>query len=79
MALGTSVRTGARCPESGQWCVRDLAGDRSSYRRFRKGDVMPTYSLYQPRRFEILDDIFGMRYADTPVEWVLVRYPNATS
>jgi len=35
--------------------------------------------LYKPRRFSLLDDVFGMRYDFETVEWELVHYADSTS
>jgi uncharacterized protein len=80
-ALGTRVKTGERCPESGDWCAWLTPTYRAAYfqQRIRKGDFMPTYMLYKPRRFSLLDDVFGMRYDFVAVEWGLMRYADATS
>ncbi|RDS78725.1 sel1 repeat family protein [Dyella monticola] len=78
-ALGTKVKTGLRCPESGQWCIRIEEGLVLHKRRFRKGDVLPTYRRYQPRWLSLLDDIFGMRYQDIEVVWELVRHADHVS
>jgi uncharacterized protein len=77
-ALGTRVKTGERCPESGDWCAWLTPTYRVAYfqQRIRKGDLMPTYMLYKPRRFSLLDDVFGMRYDFVAVEWELVRYAD---
>jgi hypothetical protein len=74
-ALGTRVKTGERCPESGHYCAWLTPHYRVAYfqRTLRKGDTMPTYANYVPRRFDILDSLFGMRYEDVAVEWELVR------
>jgi hypothetical protein len=80
-ALGTRVKTGERCPESGDWCAWLTPTYRmvNFQQRIRKGDFMPTYMLYKPRRFSLLDDVFGMRYDFVAVEWGLLRYADATS
>ncbi|GFZ91170.1 SEL1-like repeat protein [Dyella caseinilytica] len=80
-ALGTRVKTGERCPESGDWCVWLTPTYRVAYfqRSLRKGDIMPTYMLSKPRRFGLLGDIFGMRYDFVAVEWGLMRYADTTS
>ena len=78
-ALGTRVKTGERCPESGDYCAWLMPHYRVSYfqRPFRKGDTMPTYAKYVPRTLGVLGDMlndwFGMRYEDVAVEWELVR------
>lgn len=77
-ALGTRVKTGQRCPESGHWCAWLTPTYRVTYSQqsIRKGDDMPTYMLYKPRRFELLDDLFGMCYDFMAVEWELVCYAD---
>jgi len=77
-ALGNRVKTGECCPESGDWCAWLTPTYRVAYfqQRIRKGDLMPTYMLYKPRRFSLLDDVFGMRYDFVAVEWELVRYAD---
>ena len=78
-ALGTRVKTGERCPESGDYCAWLTPHYRVAYfqRPFRKGDTMPTYAKYVPRKLGVLGDMlndwFGMRYEDVAVEWELVR------
>jgi uncharacterized protein len=78
-ALGTRVKTGERCPESGHYCAWLTPHYRVAYfqRPFRKGDTMPTYAKYVPRKLGVLGDMlndwFGMRYEDVAVEWELVR------
>ncbi|RDS78809.1 sel1 repeat family protein, partial [Dyella monticola] len=72
-------KTGLRCPESGQWCIRIEEGLVLHKRRFRKGDVLPTYRRYQPRWLSLLDDIFGMRHQDIEVVWELVRHADHVS
>jgi hypothetical protein len=82
-ALGTRVKTGERCPESGDYCAWLTPRYRVAYfqRPFRKGDTMPTYAKYVPRKLGVLgdmfDDWFGMRYEDVAVEWELVRHADA--
>jgi TPR repeat protein len=82
-ALGTRVKTGERCPESGDYCAWLTPHYRVAYfqRPFRKGDTMPTYAKYVPRKLGVLgdmfDDWFGMRYEDVAVEWELVRHADA--
>jgi TPR repeat protein len=79
-AIGTRVKTGERCPESGEWCAWLTAGYRTRERhRFKQGDILPMYAHYKPRLFDFLDDIFGMRYKDVAVEWQLVRYADTTA
>ncbi|QRN55702.1 sel1 repeat family protein [Dyella caseinilytica] len=77
-ALGTRVKTGERCPESGDWCAWLTPTYRVAYfqRSLRKGDIMPTYMLSKPRRFGLLDDMFGMRHEEVVVKWELVRYAD---
>jgi TPR repeat protein len=79
-AIGTRVKTGERCPESGEWCAWLTAGYRTRERHhFKQGDILPMYAHYKPRLFDFLDDIFGMRYKDAAVEWQLVRYADMTA
>jgi hypothetical protein len=77
--LGTKVKTGQICPETGQWCAR--YSDRFVSSRqyiFRRGQTMPTYERWVPRGWGILgdwmDDLLGRRYEDYAVEWTLVRH-----
>ncbi|GGA09980.1 hypothetical protein GCM10011408_34240 [Dyella caseinilytica] len=78
-ALGTRVKTGERCPESGDWCAWLTPTYRIAHfqRSIRQGSAMPAYTLYKPRRFDLLDDMFGMRHEEVAVEWELVRYADA--
>ncbi|AIF46970.1 hypothetical protein HY57_06660 [Dyella japonica A8] len=77
-ALGTRAQTGERCPEHGEWCVRFNDGFRSPDRyTFTKGETLPTYAAYRPRRFDVFDvleNLFGMRYEHVAVTWELVGY-----
>ncbi|AIF46971.1 SEL1-like repeat protein [Dyella japonica] len=77
-ALGTRAQTGERCPEHGEWCVRFNDGFRSHDRyTFTKGETLPTYAAYRPRRFDlfdVLENLFGMRYEQVAVTWELVGY-----
>ncbi|AIF46969.1 hypothetical protein HY57_06655 [Dyella japonica A8] len=77
-ALGTRAQTGERCPEHGEWCVRFNDGFRSRDRyTFTKGETLPTYAAYRPRRFDlfdVLENLFGMRYEHVAVTWELVSY-----
>ena len=78
-ALGTRVKTGERCPESGDYCAWLTPHYRVAYfqRPFRKGDTMPTYARVIFRRFELLDHLFGHRHEEVAVEWELVCYAGA--
>jgi tetratricopeptide (TPR) repeat protein len=78
-ALGTRVKTGERCPESGDYCAWLMPHYRVAYfqRPFRKGDTMPTYARVIFRRFELLDHLFGHRHEEVAVEWELVCYAGA--
>ncbi|CAE6729126.1 SEL1-like repeat protein [Paraburkholderia domus] len=73
--LGTKVRAGARCPESGVWCTQILAelrGETTQY--FRKGETLPMLDVYRPRIFVWLDDVLGKRRYTTDVVWTLTVY-----
>ncbi|CAE6691840.1 SEL1-like repeat protein [Paraburkholderia domus] len=73
--LGTMVRAGARCPESGVWCTQILAelrGETTQY--FRKGETLPMLDVYRPRIFVWLDDVQGKRRYTTDVIWTLTAY-----
>jgi len=74
-ALGTRANTGERCPESGTWCMRYTDGQRAHERyTFQKGQTLPTYALFQPRRFIWLDDLLGHRHENVAVTWELLRH-----
>ncbi|CAE6897426.1 sel1 repeat family protein [Paraburkholderia domus] len=73
--LGTKVRAGARCPESGEWCTQipaELRGETTQ--RFRKGETLPMLDVYRPRIFVWLDDVLGKRRYTTDVIWTLTAY-----
>ncbi|MBK5124411.1 sel1 repeat family protein [Burkholderia sp. R-69980] len=75
--LGTKVRAGARCPESGEWCTQILAelrGETTQY--FRKGETLPMLDVYRPRIFVWLDDVLGKRRYTTDVIWTLTAYKD---
>ncbi|CAB3749532.1 hypothetical protein LMG29542_01020 [Paraburkholderia humisilvae] len=75
VALGTTVRAGAKCPESGTWCTEIRAGLRGeTMQHFRKGDTMPMLDVYEPRVFEWLDSMLGKRRYTTDVIWTLTAY-----
>ncbi|CAE6705596.1 hypothetical protein R69927_01370 [Paraburkholderia domus] len=68
--LGTKVRAGARCPESGVWCTQILAelrGETTQY--FRKGETLPMLDVYRPRTFAWLDSVLGKPRYPTDVTW----------
>jgi len=74
-ALGTRANTGERCPESGTWRMRYTDGQRAHDRyTFQKGQTLPTYALFQPRRFIWLDDLLGHRHENVAVTWELLRH-----
>ncbi|WP_203546630.1 SEL1-like repeat protein [Dyella caseinilytica] len=77
-ALGTRVKTGERCPGSGDWCAWLTPTYRIAHfqRSIWQGSAMPTYTLYKPRRFDLLDDLFGMRHEEVVVEWELMRHAD---
>ncbi|CAE6904995.1 hypothetical protein R69927_05619 [Paraburkholderia domus] len=73
--LGTKMRAGARCPESGEWCTQILAelrGETTQY--FRKGETLPMLDVYRPRTFAWLDSVLGRRRYTTDVIWTLTAY-----
>ncbi|CAE6954846.1 sel1 repeat family protein [Paraburkholderia domus] len=73
--LGTKMRAGARCPESGVWCTQILAELRGeTTQRFRKGETLPMLDVYRPRTFAWLDDVLGKRRYTTDVIWTLTAY-----
>ncbi|MFC0698464.1 SEL1-like repeat protein [Paraburkholderia humisilvae] len=75
VALGTTVRAGAKCPEGGTWCTQIRAGLRGeTMQRFRKGDLMPMLDVYEPRVFAWLDSMLGKRRYTTDVIWTLTAY-----
>jgi TPR repeat protein len=75
LELGTVVRSGAICPQSGVWCGhRHLSLPVEEKARFRKGETMPQLVLYRSRAIPLLDDLFGMRRVPTDVAWKLVSY-----
>jgi uncharacterized protein len=75
--LGTQVRAGARCPESGVWCTQILAELRGeTTQRFRKGETLPMLDVYRPRMFAWLDAVLGKRRYTTDVVWMLTAYKD---
>ncbi|TDY51516.1 hypothetical protein BX592_10784 [Paraburkholderia rhizosphaerae] len=75
VAIGTTVRAGAKCPESGIWCTQIRAGLRGeTTQRFRRGEAMPMLDVYEPRIFAWLDSMLGKRRYTTDVIWTLTAY-----
>ncbi|MFL9867881.1 DUF6396 domain-containing protein [Paraburkholderia fungorum] len=77
VALGTQMRAGARCPESGVWCTQigaDLRGETTQ--RFRKGETLPMLDVYRPRVLAWLDNLLGKRRYTTDVVWTLTAYQD---
>jgi hypothetical protein len=75
VSLGTKVRAGAQCPETGVWCTqirRELRGETTQ--RFRKGETLPMLEVYEPRLFAWLDSVLGKRRYTTDVVWTLTAY-----
>ncbi len=75
MPLGTTARTGERCPESGVWCAlirSDFVANKVQY--FIKGDELPLLNFYKPRVFGILDRLAGERRRTGAFVWRLVAY-----
>ena len=74
-ALGTRVKTGEACPETGKWCVWSngrVLPYAASY--CHKGQSMPVYEKWQPRRFGLLDGFLPFKFSYWNVEWQLVDY-----
>jgi len=73
--LGSIVRSGAACPQSGVWCgQRHPALPFEEKARFRKGEIMPQLLVYRPRAIPFLESLFGMLRVPTDVAWKLVSY-----
>jgi len=73
--LGTTVRSGKKCPESGVWCTQiraELRGETTQH--FRMGEMMPMLDVYKPRVFAWLDDVMDKRRYTTTVVWMLSAY-----
>lgn len=78
LPLGTKVASGERCPQTGVWCVQAAVGIFSGAKRsFTRGDLLPPMTGYDPRPFEWMDDLLGMRQRSFAVEWELVGYGEA--
>jgi uncharacterized protein len=77
LPLGTTARTGTRCPEDGVWCAQIRPGLRAeTMQRFHKGDVLPMLDFYEPRPLALLDRVMGERHLTTDVVWKLVAYED---
>ncbi|WP_081067664.1 sel1 repeat family protein [Burkholderia stagnalis] len=75
LPLGTTARTGARCPEGGVWCAQIRPGlHAETTRTFSKGEVLPMLDIYEPRRLALLDRVMGERRYTTEVVWKLAAY-----
>lgn len=75
--LGTVVRTGEVCPQSGVWCDKHWASiSYDATQRFRKGETMPQLVMDDRRPIALLDTLFGMRKHRTNADWSLVSYSD---
>jgi hypothetical protein len=75
--LGTLVRTGEVCPQSGVWCDKHWASvSYDATQRFRKGETMPQLVMDDRRPIALLDTLFGMRKHRTNANWSLVSYSD---
>ncbi|WP_065502639.1 DUF6396 domain-containing protein [Burkholderia stabilis] len=77
LPLGTTAKTGTRCPEGGVWCAQlrpELQANTT--RNFSKGDVLPMLDIYEPRSLALLDRVMGKRRYTTDVVWKLVAYED---
>ncbi|NIE68008.1 sel1 repeat family protein [Burkholderia sp. Ax-1719] len=73
--LGTVVRTGEVCPQSGVWCDKRWASvSYEATQRFRKGETMPQFAMDDRRPIPFLDTLLGMRKFRTNADWSLVSY-----
>jgi uncharacterized protein len=73
--LGTVVRTGEVCPQSGVWCDKHwVSVSYDATRHFRKGETMPQLVMDDRRPIPFLDMLLGMRKHRTHADWSLVSY-----
>ncbi|WP_221622596.1 MULTISPECIES: DUF6396 domain-containing protein [Burkholderia cepacia complex] len=77
LPLGSTARTGMRCPEGGVWCAQLRPGlQAETTRTFEKGEVLPMIDFYEPRALPWLDRVMGERRLTTEVVWKLVAYED---
>jgi TPR repeat protein len=77
--LGTVVRTGEVCPESGVWCDKHwVSVSYQATRHFMKGETMPQLVMDDRRLVPFLDSLLGMRKHRTNADWSLVSYDERT-
>ncbi|WP_310641516.1 DUF6396 domain-containing protein [Burkholderia cenocepacia] len=77
LPLGSTARTGMRCPEGGVWCAQLRPGVQAeATRTFAKGEVLPMIDFYEPRALAWLDRVMGERRYTTEVVWKLVAYED---
>jgi hypothetical protein len=69
-ALGTRVKTGERCPESGDYCAWLMPHYRVAYfqRPFRKGDTMPS-TYHASSVFSVTCSTIGSACATKMLRW----------
>ena len=77
LPLGSTARTGMRCPEGGVWCAQLRPGlQAEATRTFEKGEVLPMIDFYEPRALPWLDRVMGERRLTTDVVSKLVAYED---
>ncbi|MEC4774235.1 DUF6396 domain-containing protein [Burkholderia cenocepacia] len=77
LPLGSTARTGTRCPEGGVWCAQLRPGVQAeTTRTFAKGEVLPMIDFYEPRALAWLDRVMGERRLTTEVVWKLTAYED---
>ncbi|WP_175855208.1 sel1 repeat family protein [Burkholderia anthina] len=77
LPLGSTARTGMRCPEGGVWCAQLRPGLQAETTQiFEKGEVLPMIDVYEPRSLAWLDRVMGERRLTTEVVWKLVAYED---
>ncbi|MGR3906590.1 DUF6396 domain-containing protein [Burkholderia sp. SR8] len=77
LPLGSTARTGMRCPEGGVWCAQLRPGLQAAATRiFEKGEVLPMIDFYEPRALAWLDRVLGERRLTTEVVWKLIAYED---
>ncbi|MBR8041813.1 sel1 repeat family protein, partial [Burkholderia cenocepacia] len=77
LPLGSTARTGMRCPEGGVWCAQLRPGlQAETTRTFEKGEVLPMIDFYEPRALAWLDRVMGERRLTTQVVSKLVAYED---
>jgi hypothetical protein len=79
LPIGTTVKTGMRCPESGEWHAQRQLGQIVEGHQciVRKGQVMPTFVVHEPRKPAWLNRIMGMRRQTVDATWCLMRHSDA--